>query len=82
MRFCVDAILQCVHSVRMNADDFKNVTVQFPPDLLAQIDEKAKRLDLNRSQYFRRLARIDLEAEASHVEQSSTQAAQPVAKAA
>lgn len=43
------------------ADDFKNVTVQLTPDLLTQVDERAARLDLNRSQYFRRLARLDLE---------------------
>lgn len=57
-------------------DEFKNVTVQLTPDLLAQIDEKAKRLDLNRSQYFRRLVREDLEREAAKVD------LQPEAKAA
>lgn len=64
----------------MNADEFKNVTVQFPPDLLAKIDEKAKRLDLNRSQYFRRLARVDLGDDGP--EQPETQPAQPMKEAA
>lgn len=57
---------------------FKNVTVQLTPDLLAKVDAEAERLDLNRSQYFRRLIRQKLEAEQSHVEQQS----QPEAKAA
>ncbi len=58
------------------ADDFKNITVQLTPDLLAQVDARAKALDLNRSQYFRRLARLDLaelEKEMSHVEQSQAE---------
>lgn len=60
----------------------RNITVQLTPDLLAKVDAEAERLDLNRSQYFRRLIRQKLESEASHVEQPSTQAAQPEAKAA
>jgi metal-responsive CopG/Arc/MetJ family transcriptional regulator len=42
------------------AEDFKNVTVQLTPDLLVKVDARAQALDLNRSQYFRRLARLDL----------------------
>lgn len=34
-----------------------NVTVQLEQDMLTQIDERAAALDLNRSQYFRRLVR-------------------------
>lgn len=45
----------------MNADELKNITVQVPPDLLAKIDKKVKQLDLNRSQYFRRLVRENLQ---------------------
>ena len=41
------------------ADDFKNITVQLTPDLLENVDARAQALDLNRSQYFRRLARLD-----------------------
>jgi len=41
-------------------NDLKNVTVQIPPDLLAKLDSEAERLDLNRSQYFRRLIRAKL----------------------
>lgn len=39
---------------------FKNVTVQLEPDILVRVDERADRLDLNRSQYLRRLVRKDL----------------------
>jgi metal-responsive CopG/Arc/MetJ family transcriptional regulator len=62
----------------MNADAFKNVTVQFTPDLLAQVDERAKQLDLNRSQYLRRLARKDCEKDS----QPKTQSTQPLEQAA
>ena len=44
----------------MNVDEKVNVTVQLDPELLAQVDAKAKSLDLNRSQYFRRLIRNEL----------------------
>jgi len=44
----------------MKADEFKNVTVQIEPDLLGKIDSRADELDLNRSQYLRRLIRRDL----------------------
>lgn len=70
------------------ADDFKNVTVQLTPDLLEKIDLRAKALDLNRSQYIRRIARLDIaefEKEMSHVEQSTAPAApaaQPMERAA
>lgn len=37
-----------------------NVTVQLDPDLLAKVDSRVGELDLNRSQYFRRLAKKDL----------------------
>lgn len=39
-----------------------NVTVQITPDLLAKVDLRAVALDLNRSQYFRRLIKRDVEA--------------------
>ena len=45
----------------MKPDEKVNVTVQLDPDLLAKADERAKVQDLNRSQYFRRLLRADLE---------------------
>lgn len=35
-------------------------TVTIPDDLLADVDERAAELDMNRSQYFRYLARRDL----------------------
>jgi len=38
----------------------KNVTVQLEPDLLAKADARTRELDLNRSQYLRRLIRRDL----------------------
>lgn len=44
----------------MQAIEYKNVTVQVEPDLLAKLDERAARLDLNRSQLVRRLIRQDL----------------------
>lgn len=45
----------------MKTDEKVNVTVQLDQDLLEKSDERAKALDLNRSQYFRRLVRADLE---------------------
>ena len=44
----------------MQAIEYKNVTVQVEPDLLAKLDERAAVLDLNRSQLVRRLIRQDL----------------------
>lgn len=44
----------------MEASKFKNVTVQLEPDLLDKVDSRADQLDLNRSQYLRRLVRKDL----------------------
>ena len=44
----------------MTASKFKNVTVQLEPDLLEMVDGRAVELDLNRSQYLRRLVRKDL----------------------
>lgn len=38
-----------------------NASATFPEDLLREIDERAKALDMTRSQYLRRLARNDLE---------------------
>lgn len=46
--------------MRVSADKFKNITVQLEPDTLARVDEKVRKLDLNRSQYFRRLIKADL----------------------
>jgi metal-responsive CopG/Arc/MetJ family transcriptional regulator len=40
-----------------------NISLTLEPDLLEKIDNRAKALDLNRSQYFRRLARADLDRE-------------------
>ncbi len=40
--------------------DLTNISLTFPPDLLASIDERARALDMNRSQYLRHLARNDL----------------------
>lgn len=37
------------------------VSVTLPDELLREIDERAKSLDMTRSQYFRLLARNDLE---------------------
>lgn len=36
------------------------VSIVVEPDLLAKVDKRASQLDMNRSQYFRRLAREDL----------------------
>lgn len=46
----------------MSTDKKESVSATFPPDLLTEIDERAKQLDMNRSQYLRHLARKDLEA--------------------
>ena len=46
----------------MNADERVPVTVVIEQSLLAKIDAVAKSLDLNRSQYLRRLAREALAA--------------------
>ncbi len=45
----------------MNADEKSVVSVTIEADLLRKVDERAKELDLNRSQYFRRLAREEIE---------------------
>lgn len=72
----------------MSDNSFKNVTVQLPADLLVKIDAEADKLDLNRSQYFRRLLRKELQPisdAVSHVEQSpapAAPAAQPMERAA
>lgn len=44
----------------MNTEEKVNVTVQLDPDLLGKVDERAELLDLNRSQYLRRLVKRDL----------------------
>ena len=41
-------------------EEHVNVTVKMPKDLLAAVDVTAARLDLNRSQYFRKLMRDEL----------------------
>lgn len=41
----------------MNADEKLAVSITLEPDLLDKIDARAKELDLNRSQFIRRLAR-------------------------
>ena len=43
----------------MNATK-KNITVQLEPELVSRVDELALAMDLNRSQYFRRLLRREL----------------------
>jgi metal-responsive CopG/Arc/MetJ family transcriptional regulator len=45
------------------------VAVTLPEELLEQIDRRARQVDLNRSQYFRRLARADIEAARSEAAQ-------------
>lgn len=44
----------------MKSDEFKNISVQIEPELLEKIDGRSAELDLNRSQYLRRLIRRDL----------------------
>ena len=44
----------------MKRDSKVNATVQLEPDLLVKADVRAAELDLNRSQYLRRLVRKDL----------------------
>lgn len=44
----------------MSGEKLKNVTVQLEADLLTKVDERTDSLDLNRSQYLRRLVRKDL----------------------
>lgn len=63
----------------MSNEATKNITVQIPLDLLEKLDAEAARLDLNRSQYFRRLVRQNLHPspanqQVSHVEQPQTEA--------
>lgn len=59
--------------------DKTTVTVVLDTKLLGKVDERAKEMDLNRSQYLRRLAKLDLEAaEAAQ----STPAPQPEPAAA
>lgn len=41
----------------MKSPDKVNVTVQLEPEMLEMLDKRAGELDLNRSQYFRRLVR-------------------------
>ena len=45
----------------MNGENDKiSVSITLPEDLIRQIDKRAAKLDLNRSQYLRRVARKDL----------------------
>lgn len=44
----------------MSNESYKNVTVQIEPSLLEKIDQRANEMDLNRSQYLRRLMKRDL----------------------
>lgn len=41
--------------------DTVSVSVVFETDLVAEVNRRARELDLNRSQYLRRLAKRDLE---------------------
>lgn len=43
------------------ADQQTTVSLVIEADLLTKVDKRAEKLDMNRSQYFRRLARKDLE---------------------
>ena len=60
MKIYVDTILRCPIVANVNADEKVNVTVQIDLDLLAKVDERADELDLNRSQYLRRVIKRDL----------------------
>lgn len=44
-----------------NTSDTISVSLVIESDLLEKADKRARELDLNRSQYFRRLARRDLD---------------------
>ena len=66
----------------MEASKFKNVTVQLEPDLLDRVDSRAGQLDLNRSQYLRRLVRKDLGVPVPEVQTELLVAAKPEGVAA
>ena len=51
------------------------VAVTLPTELLVEIDSRIRELDLNRSQYFRKLVRADLQAK-GEVEKSLRGAAE------
>lgn len=53
------------YCVPPETDPSKPVTLKMPVELLTAIDTRAGQLDLNRSQYFRRLVRRDLEQSAT-----------------
>ena len=53
--------------------DIVTVTVTINPRLLARVDGRAESLDLNRSQYFRRLAREDLRLKVPESEEEAAQ---------
>lgn len=53
-----------------NERELVAASVTFDPDLLAKMDARARELDLNRSQYLRRLAREDLEREGKMTEKN------------
>ena len=59
----------------MNREDKINVTVQLAPQLLKQIDARARDMDLNRSQYFRLLVRQAMSAEAEKFEDKKAKVA-------
>ena len=44
----------------MKRDEKVNVSVIIEPDLLTKVDKRAESLDMNRSQYLRRLVKQDL----------------------
>lgn len=50
------------------------VSLKIPADLVTQVDARIRKLDLNRSQYFRRLARADLASESAARKQSAAKA--------
>lgn len=59
----------------MNREDKVNVTVQLAPELLKEIDARARDMDLNRSQYFRRLVRQAMSAECEKFEDKKAKVA-------
>ena len=60
LTFLVDSLVRDVYAIHMSAVEYKNVTVQMEQALLDHLDARANAMDLNRSQYLRRLIRREL----------------------
>jgi len=59
----------------MNGEQDKiSVTVTLPEDLVKEVDARAAELDLNRSQYFRRLVRAEIKSTAKKPEEQAVAA--------